>query len=158
MTLAQERLNEVVAWVRTSSAPRTTPLGGATVVGAYAVFVASDLDAAPMAGFNTEALPLYIPQAQSEGVRFPAKRFEAPASQIRVGQRLFHLIWKIEAGVLPPCRVVGLDDSSEPLQAAIDRAGAGDTDLAAIPLIMAPLWALLPIDRNAIAAKLSGMA
>jgi hypothetical protein len=67
MTLAQERLAEVANWIRLSSGGRTTPLGGATIVGPFAVIVPSELDAAPMAGFDANALPLFVPASQCEG-------------------------------------------------------------------------------------------
>lgn len=61
MTLAQQRLGEIAKWIRLSSRGRTTPLGGATIVGPFAVIVPSNLDAAPMGGFSMHAVPRYRP-------------------------------------------------------------------------------------------------
>jgi hypothetical protein len=73
-------------------------------------------------------------------------------------ERLFHLAWKVEAGALPRCRFVGLADGRDTLAYAIERAGAADTDLDAVPLLCVPLWALSAYDRVAVEAKLSAMA
>ena len=158
MTLAQERLGEIVKWIRLSSRGRTTPLGGGTIVGPFAVIVPSDLDAAPMGGFSMHALPLFVPRSQCEGVETGPIDFEAPASQDRMKARLMQIAWKAEAGFFPACRIIGLPDGRETLADAIERAGAADTDLDAVPLLCAPLWALTAWDRVTIETKLAAMA
>lgn len=158
MTLAQERVAEVAEWIALSSGGRKSPLGDRTIVGPFAVIVPSDLDAAPMAGFADKALPVFVPASQCEGLDLPPIDFAAPASQDAVLERLRHLLWKCEAGVLPPCRIVGLADPAEPLADAVARAGAGDTDLDAHPLLALPLWALDPFERVAVEARLLAIA
>lgn len=158
MTLAQERVAEVAKWIALSSGGRKSPLGDQTIVGPFAVIVPSELDAAPMAGFTDDALPIFVPASQCEGLDLPPIDFAKPASQDHVKQRLEHISWKIEGAVLPPCRVVGLPDASEPLADAVERAGAGDTDLNALPLLCVPLWALNPFDRVAVEARLAAIA
>lgn len=158
-TIAQDRLAEVAAWIALSSGGRKSPLGDETIVGPFAVLVASDLDAAPMAGFADKALPLFVPRSQCEGVETGAIDFDAPASQDHVKERLLHLMWKIESNVLPKCRLVPLTDPTEPLQAAIVRAGADDTDLDALPLLCVPLFALDdPFARVAVELRLAAIA
>lgn len=158
MTLAQDRVAEVAKWIALSSGGRKSPLGDRTIVGPFAVIVPSELDAAPMAGFSEDALPIFVPASQCEGLDLPPIDFDKPASQDRVKQRLEHISWKIEGGVLPPCRVIGLPDARETLADAVERAGAADTDLDALPLLCVPLWALNPFDRIAVEARLAAIA
>lgn len=158
MTLARERLAEIRDWIRTSSAPRRTPLGHPTNVGRYAVIVPVELDAPLPPGFAANALPLFVPKSQCEGLSLPTIDKEAPASQDRMKQRLEHLLWKVQAKALPPCRFVPLPDGRETLREAMERAGAMDTDLDALPLLGAPLWALSAWDRATIADRLLAIA
>lgn len=158
MTLAQERLGELAKWIRSSSAPRRTPLDHPIIVGPYAVIVPIELDAPLTAGFAAEALPLFVPKAQCAGVAVGRINKDAPASQDRMKQRLEHLLWKVQAKALPPCRFVPLPDGRETLRDAIERAGATDTDLDALPLLGCPLWALSSWDRATIADRLLAIA
>lgn len=158
MTLAQERLAELRDWIRTSSAPRRTPLGHPTIVGRYAVIVPIELDAPLTAGFAADALPLFVPKTQCEGVSLPSIDKDAPPSQDRMKERLEHILWKVQAKALPPCRFVPLPDGRETLRDAVERAGATDTDLDALPLLGCPLWALSAWDRATIADRLLAIA
>lgn len=158
MTLAQERLAELAKWIRSSSAPRRTPLNHPIVVGPYAVIVPTELDASLTPGFSAEALPLFVPKAQCAGVAVGRINKDAPASQDRMRERLSHLVWKVQAKALPPCRFVPLPDGRETLREAIERAGATDTDLDALPLLGVPLWAMSAWDRATITTRLLASA
>ncbi|MBB5699993.1 hypothetical protein [Sphingomonas yantingensis] len=155
MTLAQQRIGEVLKWIQISSAPRRTPLNDPTIVGPFAVIVPSELDAPLTPGFAANALPLFAPKAQCEGLALPPIDKEAPASQDRMKERLEHLLWKVQAGALPPCRFVPLPDGRETLREAMERAGATDTDLDRLPLLGVPLWALSAWDSASITARLA---
>lgn len=154
MTLAQECLSAIAAWIDASSGPRRTPLDGDTLIGPWAVIVAADFSEPPTPEFDVDALPLWVPAEQAEGVALPPIVTAAPPSQTRMAYRLAHLIWRVQDGTLPPCAIVGLDSPAEPILAAVERAGAGGVDLTAFPLLCAPLWALSPAHRAEIAPKL----
>lgn len=124
MTAAQQALSELADWIKASSAPRKTPLGGDTLVGPYAVLVPLALDQAPAPTFNPEALPLWIPEAQVPA-DLPAVDTSAPASQDHKVQRLGHIVWMVQEGRFPGIQLIDLTDPSETLQAAIDRAAPG---------------------------------
>ena len=83
MSAAQEAVTALADWIKASSQPRKTPLGGDTLVGPYAVLVAQDLALPPAPSFDPEALPLWIPEAQAPA-DLPAIDTSAPASQDRV--------------------------------------------------------------------------
>ncbi len=153
MTVAQSRLAEFVAWLNLSSAQRKSPLGDKINVGRYAVIVPWDLSEPPRTDFASEALPLYVPTEQAEGVSTGPVAIDAPASQDHVDKRLAHILWKIGEG-LPPMAVIGLDDPAEVISEAAQRAGADGVDLSAYPLLAAPLWALSATQRAEIETKL----
>lgn len=154
MTLAQQRLGELAAWIASSSAARRTPLAGATAVGPWAVIVPADLDEPPQPTFDPEALPIFVAAEQTDGLNLPAIVTAAPDSQHRASARLAHLLWRIGEGTLPPAAVVELDDPAEAVGAALDRQGAGALDMAVWPVLTVPVWALSPADRATIAGKL----
>lgn len=154
MTLAQQRLGELAAWIAASSASRRTPLNGATAVGPWAVIVPADLDEPPQPAFDPEAVVLFVSAEQADGLNLPLADLSAPASQDRASARLAHLIWRIGEGTLPPAAVVALDSPAEPLGAAIARQGADALDTALWPVLAVPVWALPPADRATIAGKL----
>lgn len=153
MTIAQQRIAAIGAWLAESSKPRPAPLSGFVAKGPFAVLVPSALDAAPTPNFDTEALPLFIPQAQAPA-SLPTIDTTAPASQDPASDRLAHLLWLMDAGRLPGVAVVPLEDPAEALQAAIDRAGMGGLDLTATALLCVPLWALPADARDSIARRL----
>lgn len=153
MNLAQQRIAALAGWIHASSLTKPAPLSGFIAKGPFAVLVPTALDAAPAPNFDAEALPLFFPQAQAPDL-LPTIDTTAPASQDRMHARLAHLLWLLEDGRLPPAAVVGLEDPDEPLQAAIDRAGAGALDLTATPLLCVALWALPADARAAIARRL----
>lgn len=127
---------------------------GETDIGPWAVIVAADFSQPPTPAFDIDALPLWVPAEQAEGIALPPIVTAAPPSQTRMAYRLGHLIWRVQDGTLPTCAIVGLDSPAEPILAAVERAGAGAVDLAAFPLLVAPLWALSPAYRAEIAARL----
>ena len=154
MNLAQQRLGELADWIERSSASRRTPLGGRISVGPWAVIVPADVAAPPEPEFDAKAFPIFVPAAQAESVAIGAIDTSAPDSQPRMGDRLAHLVWKMEAGDLPPAAVIGLESADQPLQDAIAAAGADALDLTAFPLLCVPLWALSPGEYAAISGKL----
>lgn len=152
MNLAQSRLTELNDWINTRSEQRPAPLSGTVDIGPWAVIVPTALDVAPSPTFDPEALPLWVPEAQAPA-DLPIMKTNAPASQDHMYCRLTHLIWLIEQGRLPPIAIIGLEDDTETMQAAIDRAGADNLDLTICPLLCVPMWALpddarLPIVRK----------
>lgn len=147
VTLAQDRLAAIAAWIDASSGPRRTPMDDDTLIGPWAVIVAADFAKPPTPEFDADALPLWCPADQVEGVALPPIVTAAPPSQTRMAYRLGHLLWRVQDGTLPPCAIVGLDSPAEPIPAAVERAGAGAVDLTAFPLLCAPLWALSPAHR-----------
>ena len=124
MTQAQDAVTALADWIKASSAPRKTPLGGDTLVGPYAVLVAQDLALPPAPTFDPEALPLWIPEAQAP-TDFPPIDIGAPASQDHMAQRLAHLIWMVTDARFPNVRLINLTDPAEPLQVALDREAPG---------------------------------
>lgn len=152
MNTAQQRLSELNAWINASSQQCPAPMSGTVDMGPYAVIVPTALDVIP-APFDPEALPLWIPEAQTPA-GLPVIDTTAPASQDRMHCRLTHLIWLIEQGRLPPMAIVGLEDDAETIQAAIDRAGASSLDLTVYPLLCVPMWDLPEDVRAPIARKL----
>ncbi|MCW3834450.1 hypothetical protein ACFQ1E_04755 [Sphingomonas canadensis] len=70
-------------------------------------------------------MPFFVPITQCEGVDTGPIVMEAPASQDRMAQRLSQIMWKVEAGALPPCLIIGLADGNETHADAIERAGDG---------------------------------
>lgn len=95
MTEAQTHLAALSDWIKASSAPRKTPLGGDTEVGPFAVLVPLAADQAPAPTFNPEALPLWVLQAQAPA-DLPAIDTSAPASQDHKAQRLGHIVWTVQ--------------------------------------------------------------
>lgn len=146
MTVAQSRLADLARWLASSSASRSTPLGGATDVGRYAVIVPCYFDEAPPVDFDAEALPLFVSVEQAEGVDTGPVSTEAPASQDHVRERLAHILWKIGTD-LPPMAVVGLDDPDEAISGAVERAGAAGLNVANYTVLAVPLWAFSAADR-----------
>lgn len=144
MTVAQARLAELADWIARSSVARTAPLGGQVSVGPYAVIVPCDFDSPPRTYFATTALPLFVANDQAEGVALPPIDTGAPDSQDDLRERLAHVLWRVLAGTLPPCFVVGLDDPLQPISGALARAGAAGADTTAYPVLATPLWAFSP--------------
>lgn len=153
MTLAQQRLAELAAWIGLSSRSRRTRMGTISF-GPWAVIVASDVTEPPMSGFNPKALPLFVPKEQTEGVKLAAIDKAAPDSQDDMASRLGHLIWRVRDGKLPPAAIIGLESPSQPLQDAIAGAGGDTLDITAIPFLCVPLWALTANEYAPIAGKL----
>jgi hypothetical protein len=122
--------------------------------GPWAVIVPSDVTDPPMSGFDAKAFPIFVPTEQTQGVAIGPIDKTAPASQIRMPDRLAHLIWRVQDRTLPPVAIVGLGNPDAPLQDAIADAGAGALDLTVVPLLCVPLWALSVKERNTIAGKL----
>ena len=138
MTAAQQALSALADWIKASSAPRKTPLGGDTLVGPFAVLVPLALDQAPAPTFDPEALPLWIPEAQAPA-GLPAIDTSAPASQDRKAQRLAHIVWMVQEGRFPGVQLIDLTDPSETLQAALDREAPG-LDFDQTAAVFLPRW------------------
>lgn len=138
MTPAQETVTALADWIKASSAPRKTPLGGDTLVGPFAVLVPLALDQAPTPTFDPGALPLWIPEAQAPA-DLPAIDTSAPASQDRKAQRLAHIVWMVQDGRFPGVQLIDLTDPSETLQAALDRQAPG-LDLDQTAAVFLPRW------------------
>ena len=153
MTTAQSRVADLARWIAASSGPRSTPLGGDTEVGRYAVIVPCDFDEPPRTDFDAEALALFVSVEQAEGVATGPIVTDAPASQDKAVMRLGHVLWKIGTD-LPPMAVIGLDDPLEPISGAVERAGAEAVNLATYPVVAVPLRAFSAADRAIIGARL----
>jgi hypothetical protein len=138
MTAAQQALSALADWIKASSAPRKTPLGGDTLVGPFAVLVPLALDQASAPTFDPEALPLWIPEAQAPA-GLPAIDTSAPASQDRKAQRLAHIVWMVQEGRFPGVQLIDLTDPGETLQAALDREAPG-LDLDQTAAVFLPRW------------------
>jgi len=144
VTVAQARLAELADWIARSSVARTAPLGGQVSVGPYAVIVPCDFDDAPRTDFAAAALPLFVANDQAEAVKLPPIDTDAPDSQDYLRERLAHVLWRMEAGTLPPCVVVGLNDPLEPISDALASVGAAGVDRSAYPVLATPLWPFSP--------------
>ncbi|HBO7378315.1 TPA: hypothetical protein VDW17_003029 [Pseudomonas aeruginosa] len=138
MTEAQTHLAPLADWIKASSAPRKTPLGGDTLVGPFAVLVPLALDQAPAPTFDPEALPLWVLQAQAPA-DLPAIDTSAPASQDHKAQRLAHIVWMVQEGRFPGVQLIDLTDPGETLQAALDREAPG-LDLDQTAAVFLPRW------------------
>lgn len=138
MSAAQEAVTALADWIKASSQPRKTPLGGDTLVGPFAVLVPLALDQAPAPTFDPEALPLWVLQAQAPA-DLPAIDTSAPASQDHKAQRLAHIVWMVQEGRFPGIRLIGLTDPGETLQAALDREAPG-LDLDQTAAVFLPRW------------------
>lgn len=138
MTPAQEAVTALADWIKASSAPRKTPLGGDTLVGPFAVLVPLALDQAPAPTFDPEALPLWVLQAQAPA-DLPAIDTSAPASQDHKAQRLAHIVWMVQEGRFPGVQLIDLTDPGETLQAALDREAPG-LDLDQTAAVFLPRW------------------
>lgn len=138
MSAAQEAITALAGWIKASSQPRKTPLGGDTLVGPFAVLVPLALDQAPAPTFDPEALPLWIPEAQAPA-DLPAIDTSAPASQDHKAQRLAHIIWMVQEGRFPGVQLIDLTDPGETLQAALDREAPG-LDLDQTAAVFLPRW------------------
>jgi hypothetical protein len=123
VTVATDRLAELAAWIALNSKSRRTRLGTISF-GPWAVIEPSDVAEPPMPSFDPAALPIFVPIEQTEGVAVAAIDKGAPDSQIRMADRLAHLIWRVQDRTLPPVAIVGLESPAEPLQDAIAAAGA----------------------------------
>jgi hypothetical protein len=144
VNIAQSRLAAIVDWIGRSSAGRVAPLGGQVSVGPYAVLVPCDFSAPPRTDFAASALPLFVATEQADAVKLPPIDTDAPDSQDHLRERLAHVLWRIQAGTLPPCAVVGLNDPLEPISDAVARAGAAGVDTTSYPVLATPLWAFSP--------------
>lgn len=138
MSAAQEAITALAGWIKASSQPRKTPLGGDTLVGPFAVLVPLALDQAPAPTFDPEALPLWIPAAQAPA-DLPAIDTSAPASQDHKAQRLAHIVWMVQEGRFPGVQLIDLTDPGETLQAVLDRE-APDLDLDQTAAVFLPRW------------------
>ncbi|RPE76991.1 hypothetical protein [Vulcaniibacterium tengchongense] len=138
MSAAQEAITALAGWIKASSQPRKTPLGGDTLVGPFAVLVPLALDQAPAPTFDPEALPLWIPAAQAPA-DLPAIDTSAPASQDHKAQRLGHIVWMVQDGRFPGVQLIDLTDPSETLQAALDQQAPG-LDLDQTAAVFLPRW------------------
>lgn len=138
MTQAQDAITALADWIKASSAPRKTPLGGDTLVGPFAVLVPLALDQAPAPTFDPGALPLWVLQAQAPA-DLPAIDTSAPASQDHKAQRLGHIVWMVQEGRFPGIQLIDLTDPGETLQAALDRE-APDLDLDQTAAVFLPRW------------------
>lgn len=144
MNIARARLAELADWIALSSVARAAPVWGQVSVGPFAVIVPCDFDSPPRTDFAAASLPLFVANDQAESVKLPPIVTDPPDSQDRPRERLAHVLWRVQAGTLPPCVVVGLDDPLEPISDALARAGAADADTAAYPVLATPLWVLSP--------------
>ncbi|HEU0044206.1 hypothetical protein [Sphingomonas sp.] len=111
------------------------------------------LEAAPQVGFSRTALPLFVPHRQCEGVDTGPVALDAPDTPDRLATRLTYLLAMIEAGAVPPCRVIGLDDGRLTLADVLERKGIADADLSATPLLFTPLWGLSGFDRATVLTR-----
>lgn len=138
MSAAQEAITALAGWIKASSQPRKTPLGGDTLVGPFAVLVPLALDQAPAPTFDPEALPLWVLQAQAPA-DLPAIDTSAPASQDHKAQRLGHIVWMVQDGRFPGVQLIDLTDPDETLQAALDQQAPG-LDLDQTAAVFLPRW------------------
>lgn len=144
MNLAQARLAELADWIARSSVARAAPMSGQISVGPYAVIVPCDFDAPPRTDFAAAALPLFVANGQADAVKLPPIDTGAPDSQDHLRERLAHVLWRLTAGTLPPCAVVGLNNPLESISVALASAGAAGVDTTAYPVLATPLWAFSP--------------
>lgn len=152
MSLAQDRLRELVEWVKASSTDVPAPLGHDTIVrGPYAVFVPQNLNLPPSPAFDSRHLPLWVPADQSV-LGLPSWNVNPPQSQDHTDQRLRHIIWMFESGRFKGA-LIGLTDPSESLQTALDQQLPG-LDLEVTLALFLPLWLLNPEDRAWAEARL----
>lgn len=152
MSLAQDRLAELVEWVRLSSARRRAPVGRDWIErGAYAVFVPRSLAEAPTPAFEPEHLPIWILESQASPGLPPFSQ-PPPSCQDGMAERLKHLVWIIEDGRFNAA-IMALTDPSEPLRAVLDRQ-LPDLDLDRVPALFLPLWSLGDEDRAFVARRL----
>jgi hypothetical protein len=138
MTPAQEAVTALADWIKASSAPRKTPLGGDTLVGPFAVLVPLALNQAPAPAFDPGALPLWIPDTQAPA-DLPAIDTSAPASQDHKAQRMGHIVWMVQEGRFPGVQLIDLTDPGETLQTALDREAPG-LDLDQTAAVFLPRW------------------
>jgi hypothetical protein len=141
MSLAQDRLTALVEWVNESSQSYPFPIGkGTTVVrGPFATFFPLALDHAPTHQFVADALPVFIPAAQSIP-NLPSPPQTPPESQAHAGSRACHLVWNHQQGRFRAA-ILALTDPEETLQSVLDRQAPG-LDLASLPVLAIPLWNL----------------
>jgi hypothetical protein len=139
---AKEKLATFAAWLKASSASTPAPLGREWVLqGPLCVLLPSQLDAAPSNEFHPEALPLWVPKAQSPANLGPINLGQ-PYSGPAVYDRLAHLIWLIESCRLPAMAIIPLQTPEMTLQEALSAAGGQGIDQGSVPLLFVALYAL----------------
>lgn len=158
---AVTRLAGLAKWLDASSKAWRSPMGDNVPRGRYAEILPWDFDALPSTDFAEHALPLFVPMDQATDVALPeVADLGAPAGQQRAFFRLNHLLFRLGDAALdlpwrghgpddnlPLCAVVGLTGPAMPLWDTVDAAGGTGVDLNAVPLLRAPLWAMLPNER-----------
>lgn len=154
MTPAQINLQALIRWFDDSSAQRRTPNGGVQLVGSYAPMVPLEADEPLPTDFNAMACPLFILWEQADGLWLPDADLGWPASHHRPEHRLWHVLWRMEDGTLPPAVVIPLFSADTTLGDALAAAVPGGVDTDAQAVVFAPLWHLEPKHRDRIAAKL----
>lgn len=152
-TLAQSRLSEFAHWFALNRAPKRTPLGGRTSIGPWAIIVGVDPEAAPELEFEDGAFPIFVPAVQAEGLALPEFDPATPDSQPSLFDRAWQLAWKVEGGDLPPAAIIGLDSPTDTIADALERAGASGLDMAVLPVLGLPVWALPLADRRTLSGK-----
>lgn len=93
------------------------------------------------------ALPVYFHAGKCEGVDSVPIVPAAPASHDRMWARLQSIVWRVEEGTLGPAVLIAIPSPETTLQAALAAAGASGTDLAALPVLALPTYALAPAYR-----------
>ena len=154
MTPAQISLQELIAWFDKSSAQRRTPNGGVQLVGQYAPIVPLEADEALPTDFDAMSAPIFILWEQIDGLAFAEADLDWPASHDRPEHRLWHVLWRMEQGALPPAVVVPLLASDTTLADALVASMPGGVDTDAHAVLFFPLWHLAPKERDRIAARL----
>ena len=151
---AREGLIALAEWIRLSSRSSGRSRGEPVEKGPFATIVPTESDDSPAEGFDPEALALFVPTSQTTGVKLSPIDKGKPASQPLCLTRLEHLIWKVGAGELPPCRFIGLSDPLEPLGGALERVGVEPAALDTLPLIGVRLWTLNLKHQKAITSRI----
>ncbi|MFN3846526.1 MAG: hypothetical protein ACK4RZ_12010 [Paracoccaceae bacterium] len=112
--------------------------------------------------YDDQALPLLVSFDQCADVALAeVADLGPPASQLRAFHRLLHIVHRVQdasdaakagierfkADTFPTLALVGMDDPTEPVSAAVARAGADRLGLDAVPVVAVPLWRLARKER-----------
>ena len=145
MTIAEDQIAAVAAWVTASSQPYHAPLGGYIERGPFGTLITVGIDepGTDVAALCAQGvLPIFTPQTSPVAVDL-----SVPPGQIAVSERAFHVAWaasqaKQEPGVrFPPVAIVALPTAGTTMRQAMTAAGL-PIDLAARCVLALPVYAL----------------